>query len=79
MTKNITASFTFSPSPPRIIGANGTFLNTFAVGDPIVVLETSINDGFFTVTGLDTVNNAYLTIDPPPKSGGPITATVRTP
>lgn len=76
--KNVTASLTFSTAG-TITGANNTFLNTFAVGDPILVQAVNLNNGFFTVTGLDGTNNAFLTVDPPPKNEGPLSATVRTP
>jgi hypothetical protein len=48
-------------------------------GDPILVEGTNLNNGERIITGIDTVNSAYLVIDPPPKNEGPVTATVRTP
>ncbi len=60
-------------------GANGTFTGTFAVNDPVLVEGTNLNNGYFTATALDTVNAAFLMLDPPPKAEGPITATLRTP
>jgi hypothetical protein len=77
MTKRVTASLTFGSG--QVSGANGTFANTFAVNDPVLVEGASLNNGFFTVTGLDGTNNAFLALDPPPKAEGPITVTLRTP
>ena len=79
MTKLVTASLTFAASGATITGANGTFTGTFAVNDPILVEGADLNNGYFTVTGLDTTNAAYLTVDPPPKNEGPLTVLVRTP
>jgi hypothetical protein len=79
MSKLVTASVTFGSG--QVSGANGTFA-AFAVYDPILVQSTagSLNDGcFFTVTAIDTVNQAYLTLDPPPKAEGPLSVTIRTP
>lgn len=76
MSKRVVASVTFAGS--TVTGANGTFTNTFAVGDPLLVEGVNLNNGFFTVIGLDAVNAAFLTLDPPPKAEGPITATLRT-
>lgn len=79
MTKNVTVSLTFTSGPPgQITGANGTFANTFAVGDPIVVRSANINNGHFIVTALDGVNNAFLQVDPPPQPEGPLVVNVRT-
>lgn len=77
MSKRVIASLTFGSG--NITGANGTFANTFAVGDPLLVQGTNLNNGYFTVTALDGTNNAFLTVDPPPAAEGPITATLRTP
>ena len=81
MTKSITASLTFSAAGPTVTGANGTFTGTFAVNDPLwVEAGAFLNEGaFFTITALDEINAAYLTLDPPPKSEGPLTITLRTP
>lgn len=79
MTKNVSASITFTASDGRATGANGTFTSTFAVGDPVLIQNSNLNNGFHTVTALDGVNAAYLTLDPPPKNEGPITVTLRTP
>jgi hypothetical protein len=78
MSKNVTASLTFVAGSAEITGANGTFAN-FVAGDPILVEGTNLNNGERIITGIDTVNSAYLVIDPPPKNEGPVTATVRTP
>lgn len=77
MTKNVTASLTFT-TDGKITGANGTFTATFAVGDPVLVQKTNLNNGYFTVTALDGVNAAYITVDPPPKAEGPLSTTIRT-
>jgi hypothetical protein len=77
MSKLVTAaSITFGSN--RLTAANGTF-TAFAVNDPIEVFATSGPRGFYTVTGIDSVNQAYLTVDPPPAAAGPVTASVRTP
>lgn len=77
MTKRVTASITAGSG--RLTGANGTFTSTFAVNDPVEVVGSNTFDGFYTVTGLDAVNAAYLAVDPAPKAEGPITVTMRTP
>jgi len=80
MTKRVVASCTFvNGATKQIQAANGAFANTFAVGDPILVEGANLNNGFFTVTALDGVNNAYLGVDPGPKNEGPIAVTIRTP
>lgn len=73
------ATFTASYAAPlaQILGATNDF-TSFALNDPILVEGTNLNNGAFTVTGLDAVNHAYLTVDPPPKSEGPVSSTVRT-
>lgn len=78
MKKNVTASITFAAATARATGANGTFTGTFALNDPVLVGGANLNNGFFTVTGLDGVNGAYLVLDPPPKDEGPISVTLRT-
>lgn len=75
MSKNVTASITFGSG--ALTAANGTFA-AFAVQDQILVEGTSLNNGYSTVTAIDGTNHAFLTVDPPPKAEGPITATVRT-
>lgn len=77
MTKNVTASITFGSG--KATGASGTFTGTFAVGDPVLIDGALLNNGYFTVTGLDATNAAYLTLDPPPKAEGPLSVTLRTP
>jgi hypothetical protein len=84
MTKLVTASITFSSASSQLQAANGTFGaggSTFAVGDPIEVLGGAVlnNGATFQITAVDTVNGAFLTVDPAPVNEGPITATVRTP
>ena len=75
-TNQLTASLTFTAATARIAGANGTFAN-FAVGDRFQVGLTVTNDGAFQVTGLDGVNQAYVTVAPPPKDQGAISTFVR--
>jgi|SRR5579863_10238587 len=77
LTKNVTASITFGSG--RATGANGTFTSTFAVGDTVMIEGSVLNSGFCTVNGLDATNAAYLTLDPSPKTEGPIMVTIRTP
>lgn len=78
LNKNVTASITFvAATTSQLQAANGTFAN-FAVGDPIMVEGTNLNNGKFTVTGIDGTNQSYLTVDVPPKNEGPVNATVRT-
>ncbi|MGH7090309.1 MAG: hypothetical protein ACREFQ_15540 [Stellaceae bacterium] len=77
MTKRVAASITFGGG--NATSANGTFANTFALNDPVLVEGANLNNGFFTVTGLDILNSSYLTLNPPPKAEGPITVTLRTP
>lgn len=77
MSKNVTTSLTFTASTARIAGSNGDFA-AFGLNDPLLVGGVNLNNGEFTVTGLDATNQAYLTVDPPPKDEGPIAGTVRT-
>lgn len=75
MSKLASGSFTFGSN--EVSGANGTFA-AFALNDVLLVEGTNQNNGNFTVIGLDSVNQAYLTLDPPPAAEGPVTSTVRT-
>ena len=78
MSKNVTASCTFvNSSTKQVQAANGTF-PAFAVNDVVLVEGTNLNNGLFTVTSLDAVNQSFLGLDPSPKNEGPITATIRT-
>jgi len=80
MTKLVTASITFTSSNGNATGANGTFPTTgFVVNDPVLIEGANLNNGFFTITGLDATNQSYLVLDPPPKDEGPVTVTLRTP
>lgn len=79
MSKRVVASVTFVSASGQAQAANGTFAGTFAVGDPLLVQDAALNNGFFNITALDGVNNSYLTLDPPPKDEGPITVMLRTP
>lgn len=78
MTKNATASMTFTASSSEVSAANGTFAN-FVAGDPILIEGTNLNNGERIVTGIDATNQSYLVLDEPPQNEGPVTATVRTP
>lgn len=78
MSKNVAASIAFVPGTAQITAANGTFA-AFAVGDPVLIQGTNLNNGYFAVTGIDAANSAYLTLDPAPKAEGPTPAIVRTP
>lgn len=77
MSKRVASNATFTAATARIAGANGDFAN-FVTGDPIRVAGSNKNDGEFLITGLDGVNQAYLTVDPAPKDEGPIAVVVRT-
>jgi hypothetical protein len=76
MSRRVTrASLTFGSG--EVSGANGTF-SAFAVGDQIEVLDGSVsNAGFFTATGVDATNQAFLTLDPSTTSEN-VSCTVRT-
>ena len=76
MSKNVTASMTFGSG--EVLAANGTF-TAFALNDVLLVEGTNQNNGYFLVTGLDATNHAFLTLQPPPKSEGPLSTTIRTP
>ena len=79
MSKNVTASVTFvNGATKQLQAANGTFL-AFALYDQILIEGANLNNGYFTITGLDTVNHAYVVVDPSCKNEGPITVTIRTP
>jgi hypothetical protein len=75
MSKNVSASITFGSG--EILAANGTFA-AFGFNDVVLIENTNQNNGYFLVTGIDATNHAFLTLQPPPKAEGPITATVRT-
>lgn len=74
MTKNVTASITFGSN--QLLAAASTF-TAFAAGDDILVEGVNLNNGLFHVISTD--GSTELTVDPPPKTEGPISATVRTP
>lgn len=76
MSKRVVNSMTFT-TDGKITGSNGDF-NAFALNDTILVQNTNLNNGYFTVVGLDGTNHAFVTVDPPPKAEGPISATIRT-
>jgi hypothetical protein len=75
-TNQLTASLTFTAATARMAGGNGTFA-AFGIGDRFLVEGTVTNDGRFGVTGIDAVNQAYLTVAPAPKDQGAISATLR--
>lgn len=77
MSKLANAAMTFIASSGEVTAANGTFA-AFAVNDPLLVEGTNLNNGYFTVIGIDSANRAFLTLDPSPKNEGPVTATMRT-
>lgn len=77
MTKLVTASATFvNSTTAQAQAATGTFA-PFQLNDIVLVERANLNNGFFTVTGLDSVNHAYLVLDPSPKNEGPLTVTIR--
>lgn len=61
-----------------VTGSNGDFAN-FAVGDPLLVGGTNLNNGTFAIIAIDGNNQAFLSLDPPPKTELATTATFRTP
>lgn len=75
-TNQLSASLTFTARTSRIAGANGTFTN-FAAGDRFQVENRVTNDSGFQVTAIDGTNHAYVTLVPPPKDQGAVTAFVR--
>lgn len=74
---DVTASCTFSATAGDVTAADGTFAG-FAVNEVVFVKGSNLNDGFFTVTGTDLTNEAFLVLEPAPKAEGPITVTIRT-
>ncbi|MFZ3238752.1 MAG: hypothetical protein WA417_01225 [Stellaceae bacterium] len=59
MTKLVSASITFTSSNGRATGANGTFPTTgFVVNDPMLIEGANLNNGYFTITGLDATNQS---------------------
>lgn len=72
MKRTTPANTTFTAASSQISGVNGDLAN-FVVGDRVVVRGTSgINDGEHAVLGIDSVNHAFIVVDPPPKNQGPI-------
>lgn len=74
MSKNVTASTTFAAGTGKATAAAATFA-AFAVGDDVVVEGTNTNNGYFHVIATDA--STFITLDPPPKNEGPVSATVR--
>lgn len=56
------ATVTFVAATKRATGSNGDFVN-FKLNDNIVINGTGKNNGYQTITGVDGVNNAFLTLD----------------
>lgn len=77
MSKNASASMTFTGGTGQVSAANGTF-TAFAVGDEVLFSGTNLNNSYHAVIAVDGANHSFLTLDPAPKSEGPIAATVRT-
>jgi hypothetical protein len=71
MTKLILDTATFTSANGRISGSGANEFTVFAIWDPIEVYGTNLNDGYFTVTGIDA-GGTYLIVDPPPKDEGPV-------
>ena len=76
LSKNVTASLTFTAADGRATGAGGTFA-AFAAGDPVKISLTNKNNGFFTVKSVDGAF-AFIVLDPPPKDEGPLSTNIRT-
>jgi hypothetical protein len=76
MSKRVVASIAFVASSGNMTAANGTF-SAFAVQDQILVEGTNLNNGYKTITAIDATNQAFLTLDPPPKDESSISCTVR--
>lgn len=76
MSKNVTASITFTASTGKLTAANGTFA-AFGIGDQILVGLTNQNNGFKSVTAIDVTNQSFLTVDPPCKDESAISCNVR--
>lgn len=77
LSKLVTSTATFTAVDGKITGANGDF-TAFAVGDPIIIRGSNLNDGERVVTGIDGTNQAFLVLDAAPKDEGPVSVTVRT-
>lgn len=75
MSKNVTASMTFTASNGRATAAASTFA-AFAVGDPVLVSGTNLNNGTFQVLSTDA--STFVQLDVPVKDEGPLSATMRT-
>lgn len=76
LSKNVAASITFVGGGTNQLQAAGGTFAAFAAQDEILVEGVNLNNGYFTV--LSTDGSTQLTVDPPPKAEGPLTATVRT-
>lgn len=76
MTKRVSTTATFT-TDGKITGSNGDF-TSFVVGDPVLVDNVNLNNGYFTITAIDGTNHAFITVDPPPKAEGPIATIIRT-
>lgn len=78
MTKRVTSSFTFTASDGKVTGSIGDFNSNFVAGDVVQISNTNLNNGFRTMTAVNS-GGGYAVLDPPPKDEGPITCTIRTP
>lgn len=82
LATNVTVSATFVNSATKQVqAANGTFtaFNALGLPFPILVEGANLNNGFFNVVAIDSVNQSFLTLDPGPQNEGPLTVTIRTP
>lgn len=75
MSKRKVTTATFTASNGRITGSNNDF-TAFAVGDPILIEGTNLNNGYKTVTAIDGSNAAFLVLDPPPKDEAGVANTI---
>lgn len=78
MLKRVAASITFTAADGKATGASNSFVG-FVVGDPVLVQNTNLNNGFFEIKAIDAGASAFLVLDPPPKNEGPISCIIRTP
>lgn len=76
MSKFVLDLLTFDPVQKKISGIPGEW-SVFAVWDPIECYGTQFNNGYFTITYVDPTG-AYVLVDPPPNSEGPVLCVVRT-
>ena len=77
MSKIFAGSATFTTGATQQITAASNSFNAFAVEDIILVEGTNLNNGPRSITAIDTVNHAFLTVDLPCKAEGPVVAKIR--